>query len=90
MSFSVASFFGGSQNTKGAQLIFATHDTGLMVPELLRRDQIWFCEKDIQGATSLYCLAEFESDKVRPDTRFNKHYLQGIFGAVPDLALNEL
>lgn len=83
-------WFMGPQNGKGAQLIFATHDTGLMVPELLRRDQVWFCDKDQFGASSLYCLDEFDSNKVRPTTRFDRQYLQGIFGAVPKVALNKL
>lgn len=70
-----------------AQLIVATHDVGLMDPEYLRRDQVWFCDKDPQGATSLYCLAEFDSKTVRPTTKFNKQYLLGLLGAVPKLAL---
>lgn len=86
----ILKWFMGPHNTKGAQLIIATHDTGLMVPEILRRDQIWFCEKDKQGASSLYCLDEFDSTKVRSNTRFDKQYLQGIFGATPNVALNEI
>jgi len=85
----IVKWFFGPSNTKGAQLIFATHEIGIMVPEILRRDQIWFCEKDGGGATSLYSLDEFDSSKVRSNTRFNKQYLQGIFGAVPNLAINE-
>ena len=85
----IVEWFFGPSNTKGAQLIFATHEIGIMVPEILRRDQIWFCEKNGEGATSLYSLDEFDSSKVRSNTRFNKQYLQGIFGAVPNLAINE-
>jgi AAA15 family ATPase/GTPase len=70
-----------------AQLIVATHDVGLMDPEYLRRDQVWFCDKNPQGATSLYCLAEFDSKTVRPTTKFNKQYLLGLLGAVPKLSL---
>ena len=72
-----------------AQLIVATHAVGLMDPEFLRRDQVWFCDKDKQGATSLYCLAEFDSNTVRPTTKFNKQYLLGLLGAVPKLALTK-
>jgi len=49
---------------------------------LLRRDEIWFAEKDAAGATSLYSLLDF---KVRNDLEIRKHYLQGRFGAVPFL-----
>jgi len=60
-----------------------------MDPDLLRRDQIWFCEKDRCGSTSLYCLDEFDKQEVRATTKFNRQYLQGIFGAVPQVALDE-
>jgi len=85
----ILQWFNGPQNKNGAQLIIATHDTGLMDPDLLRRDQIWFCEKDRCGSTSLYCLDEFDKQEVRATTKFNRQYLQGIFGAVPQVALDE-
>ncbi len=85
----ILKWFHGPQNDKGAQLIIATHDTGLMIPDILRRDQIWFCEKDGKGSTSLYCLDEFNKQDVRATTKFNRQYLEGIFGAVPQIALDE-
>jgi hypothetical protein len=85
----ILQWFNGPQNKNGAQLIFATHDTGLMDPDLMRRDQVWFCEKDHYGSTSLYCLDEFDKQDVRASTKFNRQYLQGIFGAVPQVALDE-
>lgn len=69
-------------NPKGAQLIFATHDTNLLDKTLFRRDQIWFAEKDRQGATHLASLAEF---RVRSDAAFEKQYLEGRYGAIPFL-----
>jgi AAA15 family ATPase/GTPase len=50
--------------------------------DLMRRDGIWFAEKDKEGATHLYSLADF---KVRNDLRIEKGYLQGRFGAIPFL-----
>jgi len=85
----ILQWFHGPENNKGAQMIIATHDTGLMHPDLLRRDQIWFCEKDDRGGTSLYCLDEFDKQEVRTTTKFNRQYLQGVFGAVPKPALDE-
>lgn len=82
-------WFHGPANTKNAQIILATHDTGLMEPELLRRDQVWFCEKDKTGATNVYSLAEFDTQVVRSTTKFNRQYLMGVFGAVPHIALEE-
>ena len=62
------------------QLLFTTHDTNLLDLELLRRDEIWFVEKDQAGRSALYSLAEF---KVRPDLQIEKGYLNGRFGAIP-------
>jgi uncharacterized protein len=67
-------------NPKNAQLIFAVHDTNLLMNANLRRDQIWFTEKNKQGATDLYSLAEI---KVRNDANFEKNYIQGRYGAIP-------
>jgi uncharacterized protein len=65
---------------KNNQLIFTTHDTNLLDLELLRRDEIWFVEKDRKGSSNLYSLAEF---KTRPDLKIEKGYLNGRFGGIP-------
>ena len=70
------------RNPKHAQLVFATQDTSLLDNQLLRRDQIWFVEKDRQGASYLYSLAEF---KVRNDATYEKDYIHGRYGAIPYL-----
>lgn len=62
------------------QMIFTSHDTNLLNLDLLRRDEIWFVEKDKQGGSHAYSLAEF---KVRPDLQVEKGYLNGRFGAIP-------
>lgn len=70
------------------QLVVTTHESNLLDLALLRRDEIWFSEKDKRGATRLYSLADF---KVRTDLAVRKHYMQGRFGAVPFLGkLDEL
>lgn len=69
-------------NPKHAQLIFFTHDTNLLDRKLLRRDQIWFVEKDRVGASHLYSLAEF---KVRYDASYEQDYIKGKYGAIPFL-----
>lgn len=73
-------------NNKGAQLIFATHDTNLLNIQYLRRDQIWFTEKDKSDSTDLYSLVEFRDDagnKVRNDRNIEKDYINGRYGAIP-------
>ncbi len=65
------------------QIILTTHESHLLDLDLLRRDEIWFVEKDRCSATQVYSLTDF---KVRKDLEIRKHYLQGRFGAVPFLA----
>ena len=79
-------FMDKSVNNKGAQLIFATHDTNLLNLQYLRRDQIWFTEKDKTDSTELYSLVEFRDEagkKVRNDRSIEKDYINGRFGAIP-------
>lgn len=70
-------------NAHGAQLIFTTHDTSLLGS--LNRDEVWLTDKLDKGATTLTALAEFGGDRVRRSTNLEKAYLQGRFGAVPEL-----
>jgi AAA15 family ATPase/GTPase len=68
-------------NPHHAQLLFTTQDTNLLDKDLLRRDQIWFVEKDSKGASHLYSLVEFAG--VRNDLSIERNYIQGRFGAIP-------
>jgi AAA15 family ATPase/GTPase len=68
-----------------AQVIFATHDTTLLDPELFRRDQIWFTEKDEVGASSLYSMADYKEHRPRKGEAMQKRYLSGRYGAIPIL-----
>ena len=70
-------------NPHGAQLIFTTHDTSLL--NYLNRDEVWLTEKGADGATTLTALAEYGGDKVRRSLNLERAYLQGRFGAVPEL-----
>lgn len=63
-----------------SQLIATTHEEHLLDLELLRRDEIWFIEKDQSGASQLYSLEEFAP---RYDKDIEKGYLMGRFGAIP-------
>jgi len=77
------SMFNSSANRQNAQLIFTTHDQGLLDSKRIRRDQVWFVEKDKMGASELFCLAEIKG--VRKEANFEKAYLLGQFGGVPHL-----
>lgn len=67
-------------NPNKAQLIFTTHDTNLLDREILRRDQIYFTEKDQFGASHLFSLVEY---KPRNDEAYEKNYIKGKYGAIP-------
>lgn len=82
-------FHSEATNPGNAQLIFVTHNTNLLNPRLLRRDQISFAEKDRFGATHLFSLVELKG--VRNDASFEKDYIKGKYGAIPFLGnLNAL
>jgi AAA15 family ATPase/GTPase len=70
-------------NKNNAQLVFVTHDTNLLDNAILRRDQIYFTEKNRQSETELYSLAEFKG--VRNDATFENDYIKGKYGAIPFL-----
>ncbi len=76
----VEMFFERGKNCE-SQLIFTTHDTNLLDLELMRKDEIWFAEKDKNLNTKFTSLAEFKN--IREDLVVSKGYLQGRFGAIP-------
>lgn len=67
-------------NKHGAQLLIATHNTGLLRPNIMRRDQIWLTEKKADHSTELRSLYEY---KARKDKNIEKGYLSGRYGAIP-------
>ena len=87
ITLTITKLFNSSEfNKTNAQLIFATHDTNLFEYGHYRRDQIYFVEKDVYGASDIYSLVEYKEDggkKVRKDRSFEKDYIQGRYGAIP-------
>lgn len=85
--FGLVKQFINTHGSKPAQLIFTTHETGLLNFDLFRRDQIWFTEIKSKGrSTDLYSLTEIRN--VRKDENFGKGYIAGKYGAIPMLNLN--
>ena len=74
-------------NISNAQLIYTTHDVTNLNKETFRRDEIWFTEKDNSGVSEIYSLSDYKIDnvKIRNDATFNKDYLTGRYGAIPEL-----
>ncbi len=83
--FIIDLFHNKKTNPKNAQLIFTTHDATLLTKENFRRDQVWFTSKNEKGMTQLYSLGDFDKKEVRWDIPFDRWYLTGRFGAVPNI-----
>ena len=84
----IINLFHNSNTNKGnGQLIYSTHDTVNLNKETFRRDEIWFAEKDKEGISTIYSLADYKINdvKVRNDATYNKDYLSGRYGAIPVL-----
>ena len=67
---------------KNSQLIITTHESRLLDYDILRRDEIWFTDKNEEKATELYSLEQFKDD-ARFDRKIDKAYLDGRYGAIP-------
>ncbi len=79
----ISLFQNSNINKNNAQLIFTTHDTNIIDKKILRKDQVWLAEKNNKGETDLFSLQDFSD--VREDTPFDKWYLAGKFGALPNI-----
>ena len=79
----ISLFNSKEKNSKNAQLIFTTHDISLLKEELLRRDQIYFTDKNKIGATKLFSLSDISE---RKGVDFAKRYLEGRYDALPYLS----
>lgn len=73
-------FYKLNDSASKTQLIVTTHESTLLDQELLRRDEVWFVEKDKNGASNIFSLNQF---KVRYDSKIEKAYLLGRYGAIP-------
>ena len=76
----IVDIFQSEINKKNAQLIFTTHDLSLLNSEQFRRDEIVLMDKNEQGVSNIYSLADLG---VRKDASYSKDYLKGKYGAIP-------
>ena len=70
------------EDAKG-QLIFTTHESSLLDQDILRTDEIWFCQKNLHGASKLYSLSDY---KVHNTIDIENGYLNGRYGGIPFLS----
>ena len=81
MQYLIEIFNSPKTNPNNAQLIFTTHAVSLLKKDIFRRDQIWFCERDANQATTLFPLTDFKPRKEHED--FEAYYMGGRYGALP-------
>lgn len=88
LQYIIELFRNKQSNKHNAQLIFTSQDIATMIPQLFRRDEIWFAAKNYEQASSLYSLAEIKKENgksPRNDEKYGKQYLEGRYGADPYL-----
>lgn len=88
VEYIVSKFQNPTSNPNHAQLIFTTHDTELLDMELLRKDQLYFVDKDrYTGSSSFYSISGAGSPT---GENMRKSYLIGKYGAIPELDIEEV
>ena len=76
-------------NTKGAQLLFTSHDMTTMKNTVFRRDEIWFAASDVNHESEIYSLYEIrreDNKRINNTAVYDKQYLEGRYGADPFLS----
>lgn len=68
----------------GSQLLAVDCNPSLLVPGLLRRDGVYFAQKNEKSETVYYSLADFRYSRSRDLT--SEQYMHGAFGALPLLS----
>jgi len=74
-------------NRNNSQLIFTAHDSTILDKNILRRDQVWFVDRNQYGVSELYPMSDFKSSSIRKTSDFRKKYLDSDFGAAETINL---
>lgn len=86
LRFVVELFKSREKNPHGSQLLFTSHNTAILTPALMRRDEICLCWRSETGAALLCPLSSYKKENgliPRNDEAYGKQYLEGRYGAVP-------
>ena len=87
VEFIVAKFQSRKTNPNGAQIVFTTNNSDLLDMELLRKDQLYFVDKNSEGVSELYGIRDFSACAT---ANIRKGYLIGKYGATPNIEIEEL
>lgn len=82
----IALFTNSAKNPHGSQLIFTSHNTAVLTPSILRRDEIWLSSRPTGQDAQLYPLSWYKKENgliPRNDEAYGKQYLEGRYGASP-------
>ena len=88
LRYMIAMFKNPKLNTKGAQLLFTSHDMTTMRNTVFRRDEIWFAAENSNHESEIYSLYEIrreDNERVNSTAAFDKQYMEGRYGADPYL-----
>ena len=83
--FIVTLFLSKEINVNGSQLLINTHNVSLIDSGELSREQIWFTDKNNFGECDLFCLNEFDKNKIRDYAKYGKTYLENRVGGLPNI-----
>ena len=89
LRYIVSLFKNPKLNTKGAQLLFTSHDLTTMKNSVFRRDEIWFAALNKEHSSEIYSLYELRQEdntRVKSTAAYDKQYLEGRYGADPYLS----
>ena len=88
VDFIISKFQSKKSNPKGAQIIFTTHNIKLMNLDILRKDQLYFADKNrTDGSSELYSISEFGT---KTTENILKGYIVGKYGAIPNIKTEEV
>lgn len=88
LKYAISMFKDPKLNTKGAQLLFTSHDMATMKNTVFRRDEIWFAAENAGHASEIYSLFDIrkeDNERVNSTAAFDKQYMEGRYGADPYL-----
>lgn len=89
LRYVISLFKNKAVNSKGAQLLFTSHDLSTMKNSIFRRDEIWFASENTNHGSEIYSLYEIrneDNERVKATMAFDKQYLEGRYGADPYLS----